>query len=429
MRRANLFGPLADRTFRLLWLAATTSSAGSAFVPVALAFAVLGIGGTATSLGVVLLVGTLAGLASYQVAGVWADRVSRRNLMFIADLVRLAVEAGVAVLLLTRHARIWELAVAGALLAIATAFEGPASTGLVAEIVPPERLQSANSLLSISNSGTSVIGPALSGLLVATAGPGWAFAIDAASFAGSAVFLLRIPKRRREPAPRQHFLAELAAGWREVSSRNWAWSTLIGNAFSNMTFAIFLVLGPVLALQRLGGAGGWGLVSSGMTVGTLLSGLIAMWYRARRPIAFGMWMVVLTALPLLALAARLPLYLVVIAAAVGMLGVLVLNTNWDTAIQQVVPNDMLARFRSYDFLLAFVAMPIGYAIAGPLQSAFGADKVLVACAVVAVVANAIPAMLPSVRAVVRHPDGTITAPPPRPAIVTAATPDPAGGQS
>ena len=425
MRRANLFGPLADRTFRLLWLAATTSSAGSAFVPVALAFAVLGIGGTATSLGVVLLVGTLAGLASYQVAGVWADRVSRRNLMFIADLVRLAVEACVAVLLLTRHARIWELAVAGALLAIATAFEGPASTGLVAEIVPPERLQSANSLLSISNSGTSVIGPALSGLLVATAGPGWAFAVDAASFAGSAVFLLRIPKRQREPAPRQHFLAELAAGWREVSSRNWAWSTLIGNAFSNMTFAIFLVLGPVLALQRLGGAGGWGLVSSGMTVGTLLSGMIAMWYRARRPIAFGMWMVVLTALPLLALAARLPLYLVVIAGAVGMLGVLVLNTNWDTAIQQVVPNDKLARFRSYDFLLAFVAMPIGYAIAGPLQSAFGADKVLVGCAAVAVVANAIPAMLPSVRAVVRHPDGTITAPAPRTAIV-AAEPDPAG---
>ena len=427
MRRANLFGPLTDRTFRLLWLAATTSSAGSAFVPVALAFAVLGIGGTATSLGVVLLVGTLAGLASYQVAGVWADRVSRRNLMLIADLVRLAVEAGVAVVLLTRHASIWELAAASALLAIATAFEGPASTGLVAEIVAPERLQSANSLLSISNSGTAVIGPALSGLLVATAGPGWAFAVDAASFAGSAVFLLRIPRRQREAAPRQRFLAELASGWREVSSRNWAWSTLIGNAFSNMTFAIFLVLGPVLALHRLGGAGGWGLVSSGMTVGTLISGLIAMWYRARRPIAFGMGMVVLTALPILALAARLPLYLVVIAGAVGMLGVLVLNTNWDTAIQQVVPNDMLSRFRSYDFLLAFVAMPVGYAIAGPLQSAFGADKVLVACAAVAVVANAIPAVLPAVRAVVRHPDGTITAPPPRARAAVSAEPDPASG--
>lgn len=88
MRRPDALGPLTDRPFRLLWLAATTSAIGSAFVPVALAFAVLGIGGNATSLGLVLLAGTLAGLASYLVAGVWADRLSRRNLMLAADLVR-----------------------------------------------------------------------------------------------------------------------------------------------------------------------------------------------------------------------------------------------------------------------------------------------------------------------------------------------------
>jgi hypothetical protein len=60
-RRFDNFGPLSDRPFRLLWLAATTSAVGSAFVTVALAFAVLGIGGTATSLGLVLLTGTIAG--------------------------------------------------------------------------------------------------------------------------------------------------------------------------------------------------------------------------------------------------------------------------------------------------------------------------------------------------------------------------------
>jgi MFS family permease len=283
----------------------------------------------------------------------------------------------------------------------------------VAEIVAPDRLQKANSLLSVSTSGSSVIGPALSGLLVAAAGPGWAFAVDAVSFAGSAAFLLLMSALGRVHAERQPFFTELAAGWREVASRSWAWSTLIGNAFSNMTFAIFLVLGPVLALHRLGGASGWGFVSSGMTVGTLISGFIAMWYKARRPIAFGMATVVLTALPMLALAARLPLYLVVVSGVIGMCGVLVLNTNWDTAIQQVIPNEVLSRFRSYDYMLAFVAMPVGYAIAGPLESAFGADKVLVGASVVAVLANAIPAVLPAVRAVVRHPDGTVTAPPPR----------------
>jgi len=246
-------------------------------MPVALSFAVLGIGGTATSLGLVLLAGTVAGLISYLVAGVWADRMSRRTLMLAADAVRLLVEAAVAVLLLTGYASIWQLALASVLVSIASAFEGPASTGLVAEIVPPDRLQKANSLLSVSSSAASVVGPALSGVLVATAGPGWAFVADSASFAGSAAFLLLMPSLGRVLPARQRFLTELAAGWREVAGRSWAWATLMCNATSNMAFAIFMVLGPVLALQRLGGASGWGLVSSGMTAGALAGGLVAMW--------------------------------------------------------------------------------------------------------------------------------------------------------
>jgi MFS family permease len=427
--RRDVLGPLADRPFRLLWLAATTSAVGSAFVPVAMAFAVLGIGGNATSLGVVLLIGTIAGLASYQVAGVWADRLSRRNLMLGADVARLLTEATAAVLLLTRHAEIWELAVASAIIAVGTAFEGPASTSLVAEIVRADRLQAANSLLSISTSGSAVVGPALSGLLVAFAGPGWAFAVDAASFAGSAAFLLAMPPLGRPESQRRHFLADLVTGWREVAARSWAWSTLIGNALCNMAFAVFEVLGPVLARQRLGGASGWGLVSSGMTAGALLAGLVTIWYRARRPVSFGMATSTLLAAPILALAIRLPLYDVVSCAAIGVCGGMILNINWDTAIQQLVPNELLARFRSYDYLLAFVAMPVGYAVAGPLQAAFGADDALLGAAGVVVVANLIPAVLPAVRAVVRHKDGTITGPQPRvrPAIPLAETPEPTPG--
>jgi MFS family permease len=316
----------------------------------------------------------------------------------------------VAALLLTRHAQIWELAVSSVLISIGSAVESTASLGLIAQVVTPDRLQKANSLLSVSTSGASIVGPALSGLLVATAGAGWAFAVDASSFAGSAAFLLAMAPLGRVAQERQRFFTELAAGWREVSSRTWAWATLAGNAVSNMAFAVFLVLGPVLALRHLGGASAWGLVSSGFAVGSLLGGLVAFWIKARRPIAFGMATSMLMALPILTLAARLPLYVIVAAAVIAMTGGIVLNTNWDTAVQQLIPNDMLSRFRSYDYLLAFIAMPVGYALAGPLQSAFGADKVLYAAGALAVAANAIPAMLPMVRAVVRHPDGTITGP-------------------
>jgi len=389
-----------------------------------MAFAVLGIGGNATSLGIVLLVGTVAGLAAYQVAGVWADRLARRNLMLAADVARLAVEAAIAALLLTGHALIWELAVASAIVAIGTAFERPASISLVAEIVQPNKLQQANSLLSMSSNGAAVVGPALSGIMIAAVGPGWAFVLDAASFAGSAAFLLAMASTGRPRAEHQHFLADLVTGWREVVARSWAWSTLIGNAVSNMAFAVFEVLGPVLALRRLGGPSGWGAVSSGMTVGALLAGVVTMWYRARRPISFGMATSVLLAAPVLALAGRLPLAAVVVAAVAGICGGIILNNNWDTAVQQLVPNEVLARFRSYDSLLAFVAMPVGFAAAGPLQSAFGASQVLFGAGAAIVVANFVPAVLPAVRGVVWHQDGTITGPPPsrRAAVVSGPAP-------
>src|SRR5690348_1497938 len=389
-----------------------------------MAFAVLQVGGSATSLGIVLLTGTVAGLASYQVAGVWADRVSRRNLMLTADLVRLVVEAAVAALLLTGHAKIWQLAVASALVSIGTAFEGPASVSLVPELVAASQLQQANSLLQLSVSGSGVLGPALSGIMVAAVGPGWAFVLDAATFAGSAAFLLAMAPTGRPQAEHQHFLADLAAGWREVASRSWAWFTLVGNAVSNMGFAVFEVLGPVVALQRLGGASGWGIVSSGMMVGELLAGLVTMWYRARRPISFGMATSVLLAAPVLALAAGLPLAVVTVGAVLGVCGGMILNNNWDTAIQQLVPNEVLARFRSYDYLLAFVAIPIGDAVAGPLQSAFGADRVLFGAGAAIAVANFVPAVLPAVRAVIRHKDGTITGPPPAHRAVAVHSPAP-----
>lgn len=265
--------------------------------------------------------------------------------------------------------------------------------------------------MSVSQHAAALTGPAVSGLLVAAAGAGWAFAVDAASFAGSAAFLIGLPALGKVGSTRRRFFADLAAGWHEVASRTWAWATLVCNTAGNMVFAVFFVLGPVLARSRLGGASGWGLVSSGLSAGALLGGLAAMWVMARRPVADGMLATMLTALPLLALAARLPLYAIVVSAAIGMSGGIFLNTNWATAVQQLIPNEFLARFRSYDYLLAFTAIPVGYAIAGPLASAIGTDPVLTIAAAVIVVSAIIPALLPAVRLVVRHEDGTITGPP------------------
>ena len=170
MREGGRFGPLTERPFRLLWLGRTASVLGDSLIPVALAFAVLRIGGGASGLGIVLAAYTI-GRASFLLAGgVWADRLPRRAVMLTADLVRFGTQATTAVLLLGGVARVWELALLQALAGAAGGFFTPASTALLPQAVSPPRLQQANALLSLSQSATNIFGPAVSGAIVVAAG-------------------------------------------------------------------------------------------------------------------------------------------------------------------------------------------------------------------------------------------------------------------
>ena len=114
MRGRGRFGPLTERPFRLLWLGRTGSSIGDSLIPVALAFAVLRIGGGATGLGIVLAAFTIGRAAFVVVGGVWADRLPRRAVMITADLVRFCTQAVTAALLLGHVAQsgntLWETA-------------------------------------------------------------------------------------------------------------------------------------------------------------------------------------------------------------------------------------------------------------------------------------------------------------------------------
>jgi len=401
-------GVLRDRSFRLLWLGSTTSALGSAFTPVALAFAVLRIGGSAIALGLVLTSGALARLLFLLIGGVLADRLPRRRVMLVADVARGFIQASVAALLLTGQAQVWELLVANVMTSVASSFFRPASTGLIAQAVGPEQLQQANALLSISGSTASVLGPALSGVLVATIGPGWAFAVDGASFFGSGAFLGRMGAL---PSVRTHagtFLDELREGWHAVTVRQWYWINLLAHASWNLAIAALFVLGPVVALHRFGGAAAWGAISAGLAVGSVAGGFVVLRARPHRPLVAGNLALTLGALPLLAVAFALPLPVIVVAAAVDFAGLGFLNGVWRTTLQQIIPPDVLARVNSYDLLISFAVMPIGYAAAGPIAAAIGVRATMIGAAVLTAVPCAAVVMLPGIRNVTRRADGTVS---------------------
>jgi MFS family permease len=391
-----------------MWAGSTTSALGDAMVQIALIFAILRVGGTASDIGVVLAATTVARVAFLLAGGVWADRMRRQYVMLTADGVRGVVQATLAVLLVTGHARIWELAVGGALYGAAASFFSPASTALVPETVPAGLLQQANSLLGLPGSFFSVAGPAAAGVLIAAFGPGWLFAADAASFFVSLACLarLRVPPRPL-PAPRP-FLADLAEGWHELAVRRWYWINLFAHACCNFVVPALFVLGPVIAASSLGGAPAWGALSASWGLGAVAGGIVGLRVKPRRPLAATDLLMAGIALPLLALALSRSVALIAAAEAVFGFTMIVGNTVWITAMQSLIPDQVRARVGAYDLFVSLVIMPVGWVVMGPLSSSIGYTPTLIASAALGSVPCAMVALVPQVRRVRRTPAGEIT---------------------
>jgi MFS family permease len=390
-----------------MWAGSATSALGDAVVQVALIFAILRIGGTASGIGVVLAVKTVAHVAFLLAGGVWADRLRRQQVMMAADGVRGVVQAVLAALLLTGHAHIWELAVGGALYGAAASFFNPASAALVPETVPAAELQQANSLLGLPLGRFSVAGPAVSGVVIAAFGPGWLFAADAASFLVSLACLsrLRVPPRPA-PAP-SSFAADLAEGWHELVIRPWYWVNLLAHACANFAVPALFVLGPVITARHLGGAAAWGAVSAAWGLGAAAGGIIGLRVKPRRPLVATDLLMAGLALPLLALAFSRSVVLIAAAQAVFGATMVVGNSVWFTAMQVLIPDKVRARVGAYDLFVSLVIMPAGWVVMGPLSSSTGFTTTLVAAAALGSIPCVLVALTPRVRGAHRTADGKI----------------------
>jgi len=400
-------GALAERPFRLLWIARTTSSFGDALMPVTLAFSVLSVGGSATDIGIVLATSTVVRVSLLLFGGTLADRVSRRLLIVGSDVFLLAVQSCVGVLLLVQRPSVALLTVAAACYGAAAAMAKPAFTGLVPQTISAPRLHQANALMDVSRSTSEILGPLVAGVAVATTSVGWVYLADAATFLASAiaVALLKLPPS--QPRARVSFFADLVVGWREMVSRPWYWIALCCHALWNLGFCAFLVLGPVITAGHTGGATAWGMISTSMAVGSLVGGALALRWRPQRPLVHAHLGLALTAFSLATLVGPAPLWLGLSAAGVSAAGVAFVNTIWVTAVQRLVPDEVLSRVSSYNFLVSFTVAPLGYAAVGPLADWTSTTTVLVmaiGCVCVAVLAVL---TVPRIRSLRQDRDGAL----------------------
>ncbi|MFJ5550606.1 MFS transporter [Streptomyces sp. NPDC093225] len=405
---------LAGRSFAAL---------ASALIPTTLTLAVVGTG-SAGDLGLVLASELVPMLLLLPVAGVVADRFRAQRVVLTADLVRAAAQFGTGALLLAGTVRIPALAALAAVTGAGVALGSPSAHTLVTAVVrDPDRRLRVNSRLGVATGLAQVAGPASAGTLMLAVGPGWSSLLTGALFTLSALTLGGLPATRpstaRPSAARPSrgraaertgggtagFTAELRAGWVETRRHPWFLANVLGHGVWHLAAGALLTLGPLIAVESLGGEASWVIIAQVGTAGLL----VGMWAAGRLPVRRPLcWVAVgaaAYALPLTALALRLPTAAVAAAYCAGMFGLGVLSPLWETEMQRRIPAGALGRVGSFDALLSFAARPLGLAVAAPLAGVTGTAAPLLVAAVLVAGANLAVLLLPDVRAdTPREPD-------------------------
>jgi hypothetical protein len=403
MRATAVRNALRERNVRYLVASGAVDALGNNMAAVALAFAVLQIGSTA-DLGYVFLAREVPTVIFLLAGGVWADRVSRKALLVIGDLATGSAQAATALLFLTHHATVWRVALLQMTFGVAGAFTRPASTGLISQAISHAHLQEANALLDLSRSMFRVVGPALGGLIVVVANPGWALAVDAATFFITATLQLQLRIGAAERPARTRMLQELREGWTEFASRTWLWTMVASFGLFQLTlFPALLVLGPTVAKSHLGGAGVWGVILAFQGAGSIVGGLIALRLQPRRPLVAATLLCVPIALLLALLGAAAPVPLLCIAGFLASVGLTCGDIIWFTTFQLQVPDHLMSRLSSFDWFGSVALNPLGFALVGPLANVLGVATTLYLAAALNAVISLSVAATPAIRRLERRP--------------------------
>jgi MFS family permease len=370
-------GVFRHRDFRLLLYGQAASTIGDRIVFVALALYVTDIG-SPSDVGIVLACSTVPLIGFLLVGGVWADRLPRHKVMVATDLIRFALHAFLAALIFTGSVEIWHIALIEAAFGTAEAFFRPAYTGLVPQTVPEQQIQPAKAAFGTVETVAQFAGPALATALVLGIGPGYAFAIDAATFLVSAAFLVRLrPRARGAAVERTTVLAELREGWSEVRRRRWILTIIAVFSFSLLTsFGPMQTLGPTVSTEHYDTRAVFGIVAAVTGAGTIAGAVLGFRWRPRYPMRAGMLLALLFPLANGCFALGLPVPVIVVFALLDGVGVSLFLIWWETALAQRVPAQMLSRVTAYDWMGSLALLPIGYVLAGPLGERFGATEVL-----------------------------------------------------
>jgi hypothetical protein len=386
--RIAILKPLAVRDFAFLWTGMTISMIGDGIYLVSIAWQVLSIEDRPGALALVGVAWSLPQVLLVIASGALSDRLERRHLMIAGDVIRFVAIGTLGVLSVTHQLKPGSLPIILGLVVVYGAGQAvfqPAFTSITPTIVPADLLVQANSLAQLVRPfAMTLLGPLVGGAVITVFGVGYAFLADAATFAFSTAMILAMRTRR---VPRgtddeeTSFFGDVAEGLRYVRRQRWLLIAMVGATVSLLAvWGPWETLVPIVVKKDLGGrASSLGFVFGAGGVGAVIAAAV-----------FGQR----GSLP------RKPVTAMYLAWSIGMFGtagfgfvttvwqamavafvtegsITYLIVVWVTLVQRLVPDRLLGRVFSLDWMISTLGVPLSFAITGPTAEAIGHDATLI----------------------------------------------------
>jgi hypothetical protein len=390
---SSLLRLLRERAFRRVWLSYSASAAATGMMPTALTLAVLDRPHGFTVLGLVLGARTLGFVIGSLPGGIIADRYPRAAILAISSAVRggatavVGLATGLPILLIC------------AAICCAGAGEGmfrSAYQALIGELFTKDRLQEANAATTLSLRIWLVAGPTAAVALYTQVGRGFSLTASAALWMVSALLAATVSsKHRTTPVSnaKANAFHEFGEGLSEARRHRWFLAGLTALVcWLALGEAAKYVMLPVVSRQRFDSTTLIGLALGAYSAGAIAGAMLMSRWRPRRVGIPAMIMLGGYGLVPISLAYASQSWIIIVACAIGGMGIEVFNIPWFTAIQREVPTRLQARISSLDFLVSYGMSPLGFAVIPITVNAAGAQTVLTVAGL-AVIGSALATLL------------------------------------
>jgi len=275
----HLPAALRHRRYRLLWISLLVSLAGSQMQLAAIHWHIRDLTGEPNplALGGIGLARILPVIIFSLVGGVVADTFNRRTVLYITQSTMALVALALAWLTFTNRITIWHIYLLTAIQAVALSFDLPSRASIIPNLVPAEDLPSAFSLNSIAFNTGAILGPLLSGFVIAVWGMGFTYLINAVSFSAVIMALVMIglvPQQIQDRSQDRRGLTQVRQGFRFIISHPIILSTMLLDFFATF-FSSANTMMPIIArdILKVGGTG-YGLLSAAQSIGAVLAAFV-----------------------------------------------------------------------------------------------------------------------------------------------------------